>query len=145
MYFESVLSYLATLINDISLMNFAGHLTDPLIISLNSWTVFRQGRIAPRFLFNHSFISIFFYSVNKLRLVTPVLFGTAKVEIFFCFANLFETLFHLPFSLSPFLRSGMQKQEISATTQTFPHYFLQNIPNSLNHNQKNQKDLFKIL
>jgi len=60
MYFESVLSYLATLINDISLMNFAGHLTDPLIISLKSWPVFLQGRIAPRFLFNHSFISIFF-------------------------------------------------------------------------------------
>lgn len=36
MYFESVLSYLATLINDISLMNFAGHLTDPLLISLKS-------------------------------------------------------------------------------------------------------------
>ncbi|WP_235964626.1 hypothetical protein, partial [Pedobacter gandavensis] len=31
MYFETVLSYLATYINDISLMNFSNHLTDPLV------------------------------------------------------------------------------------------------------------------
>ena len=61
MYFESVLSYLATFINDISLMNFSGHLTDPLYISLMYWFVFLPGRIAPRFLFNHSILSIFLF------------------------------------------------------------------------------------
>ena len=60
MYFESVLSYLATFINDISLMNFAGHLTDPLYISLMVCFAFLPSLIALSFLFKHRIISIFF-------------------------------------------------------------------------------------
>ncbi|WP_217277459.1 hypothetical protein, partial [Pedobacter foliorum] len=60
MYFESVLSYLATFINDISLMNFSIRLAGHLYISLMSWFVFQPSLIALRFLFNLFIISIFF-------------------------------------------------------------------------------------
>ncbi len=65
MYFETVLSYLATFINDISLMNFSNHLTDLLYMLQSVIDCF----------------SLFCF-VIKLRLVTPVFVGTAKVEIF---------------------------------------------------------------
>lgn len=96
MYFETVLSYLATYINDISLMNFSNHLTDLLVYVaicflcfpqvLSSWAGF-ESRLFQSFCF-----------VTKLRLATPVFVGTAKVEIFLILSSFylnFFTLFYL--------------------------------------------------
>lgn len=87
MYFESVLSYLATFINDISLMNFSNRLTG-LLSYISSYPIlcfslvlFVQISVSNNQRFN------LFYSVIKLRLITPRiwdckgrnLFGICKI------------------------------------------------------------------
>jgi len=61
--------------------------------------VFQPSLIALRFLFNHPIISIFFIPLLNSVLVTPVLFGTAKVEIFFYLSS-FLFSFFLPVLLN---------------------------------------------
>ena len=92
MYFESVLSYLATFINDISLMNFSIRLTGHLYISSFLFLCFVQVLM---FLISVSNLQRFnlFYSVTGLRPATPVLFGTAKVEIFSYLSRLLFSFF----------------------------------------------------
>ena len=62
-------------------MNFSNHLTDLLLYFFVSSPLFQPGLIVPDLCFESSTFQSF-YSVNKLRLITPVLFGIAKVEIF---------------------------------------------------------------
>ncbi len=111
MYFESVLSYLATFINDISLMNLSIRLPGHLYISS-----FRPLCFNPVLMFRLSVSSSqrfnLFYPVIELRPVTPVLFGTAKVEIFFCFANLFQTFFSLAFLCFTSSEAGCKSRKI---------------------------------
>jgi hypothetical protein len=65
MYFENVLSYPATLINDISLMNLSNHLTDLLYISSYPILQFRL------VLFAQSPFKIINVSIFLFRLQTP--------------------------------------------------------------------------
>ena len=92
MYFDLVPYYLATLINDISLMNFSNRLAGLLYISSLPILCF-----LPVLFFQDSVSNLqrfnLFYSVTKLRLVTPLLFGIAKVEIFLLLSRVISNFF----------------------------------------------------
>lgn len=96
MYFETVLSYPATL--------YKWHLFNELLESPRGSSVyfFVSFLCFLRVLmFPVSFrIQRFnlFYSVSKLRLVTPVLFGIAKVEIFLALSSFLSKLFFFLFA-----------------------------------------------
>ena len=81
MYFDSVLSYLATFINDISLMNLSNETSRPsfYISSLSFVACFSLVFLVPTSVNNPFSNSIFlFLTVNKLRLVTPFLLGLQR-------------------------------------------------------------------
>ncbi len=96
MYFDLVPYYLATLINDISLMNFSNRLAGLLYISSLPILCF-----LPVLFFQDSVSNLqrfnLFYSVTKLRLVTPLLFGIAKVEIFLLLSRVISNFFFFLF------------------------------------------------
>ena len=81
MYFDSVLSYLATFINDISLMNLSNETSRPSFIYLrfhlvlvSVWSFSSIPQLTP--VFSNS---IFLFSiVNKLRSLTPFLLGLQR-------------------------------------------------------------------
>ena len=72
-------------------MNFSNRLTGLLYIS-SFPSLFRPGLNVPGFSFEFQRFNLF-YSVNKLRLVTPVLFGIAKVEIFLVLSSFLLNFF----------------------------------------------------
>ena len=93
MYFDSVLFYLATLINDISLMNLSNPLTVLLIslrfpISVSPWSVSSKSQ------FQSSALQSFFISLTTPSFRLPV-FGIAKVEIFLVLSSFFWNFFFL--------------------------------------------------
>jgi hypothetical protein len=67
-------------------MNFSNHLTDLLYISSFLLLCFNQVLLFLISVSNSQRFNLF-YSVNKLRLITPVLFGIAKVEIFLALSS----------------------------------------------------------
>jgi len=87
MYFDSVLFYLATLINDISLMNLSNLLTVLLYISSPSFSV-KPGLNIPD-LFSNLSASIFFFIPLTTPLFRLPVFGIAKVEIFLVLSSFF--------------------------------------------------------
>ena len=130
MYFELVLAYPATFVNDISLMNFSNRLAGLLyMLQLLSFP-FPLVLYPPGFCSGiPSFQSCL--SLNKLRLLnSPFVWDCKGRNLFvivklFCFyffkafkpqkpvcstsTAIFQNLFTLSFSLFPFLRSGLQK------------------------------------
>ena len=104
MYFESVLSYLATFINDISLMNLSIETSRPIFYisslpfpSVSPWSYSSKAQLTSSQQFNLSFFN---------RYQTPfgnsLFVGTAKVRMFF---NLASFLFFISaFSFFLFIR-----------------------------------------
>ena len=91
MYFDSVLFYLATLINDISLMNFSNPLAALLIslrlpISVSPWSVSSKSQ------FQSAAFQSFFIPWTTPSFRLPV-FGIAKVEIFLVLSSFFLNFF----------------------------------------------------
>jgi len=72
-------------------MNFSNRLAGLLYIS-SFPSLFRPGLNVPGFSFEFQRLNLF-YSVIKLRLVTPLLFGIAKVEIFLVLSSFLLKLF----------------------------------------------------
>ena len=136
MYFELVLAYPATCINDISLMNLSA-LTSrrPVYVAL---VYFSWESLHVLSLLLYSSVSILFVKLPDIRqaaFVFPVFVGTAKVENFFILSSFFfffyfpkaktffkslrklnhfllynlQILHSISPALFPFLRSGMQK------------------------------------
>ena len=92
MYFELVQAYLATFVNDISLMNFSAYLTASLYICCNVSFSIPSGLIVPEFLSNFSSFQSSLFALSTSVVKLPLFVGTAKVEIFF---NLSSFLFFI--------------------------------------------------
>ena len=111
MYFESVLSYLATFINDISLMNLSIETSRPIFYisslsfpSVSPWSCSSMAQLTSFQQFNLSFFN---------RYQTPfgnsLFVGTAKVRMFF---NLASFLFFISaFSFLLFVRRQNRKSK----------------------------------